>query len=198
MIPGKFTRDSLFFMVFPVKLLMNFASNSLNFSMSSKGNIILTLLLESKWQAYFNQLRKQYFPAHCNYLDAHLTIFHCLPDDEQLIDNTLQQFSQQGHLSLNVKGLKNMGNGVAFNIECPALQQLHKAIQGNLAPWLVHRDRQLFWPHITIQNRVTAFKAARTLAQLQLGFEPFAIKGVGFSIWTYQKGPWQHIKDYSL
>jgi 2'-5' RNA ligase len=158
--------------------------------------IIVTITLESQWQGHFNQLRKLHFPAHCNYLDAHITLFHCLPNDEHLIDSTLQQLSQANPLTIDVTGLKNMGNGVAFELYCPKLLQLHQTMQQSFDPWLIRKDRQPLWPHITVQNKVTAFKAERTFHELQQDFKSFQIKGVGFSTWHYLKGPWQHVKDY--
>jgi 2'-5' RNA ligase len=158
--------------------------------------LIITLLLERKWQAHFNELRKQHFPAHCNYMDAHLTLFHCLPTGNELVNSSLQQLSQRECLLMEVTGLKNMGNGVAFELHCPALQQLHKTMQQQFSKLLIRKDRQVLRPHITVQNKVTAFKALQTFNGLQQDFRPFPIKGIGLSTWHYLKGPWQHVKDY--
>ena len=40
---------------------------------------ILTLQLDAESFARFNALRQQYFPPSRNYLEAHLTLFHALP-----------------------------------------------------------------------------------------------------------------------
>jgi hypothetical protein len=49
-----------------------------------KRPFILTLWMEEQAQKYFNQMRKIYFPAQRNYLDAHLTLFHNLLDKSQI------------------------------------------------------------------------------------------------------------------
>ena len=41
---------------------------------------IITAKLDEKSQQLLNTLRKEHFPAHLNYLDAHLTLFHQFPE----------------------------------------------------------------------------------------------------------------------
>jgi len=158
--------------------------------------LIVTLKLDEAAQVYFNQLRQQYFPKHVNYLDAHLTLFHHLPASFVGIDEALKHISNRNNMQLNVSGLKNMGNGVAFWIESAELQQLHKKLQQSFASFLISQDRQNLWPHITVQNKVTAFKAAQTLDFLQRDFKPSNIYATGISTWLYMSGPWAHQQDY--
>jgi hypothetical protein len=44
--------------------------------------LIVTLLLNEEADEYFTNLRNQHFPAAINYLRAHLTLFHKLPDED--------------------------------------------------------------------------------------------------------------------
>ncbi|WP_204248378.1 hypothetical protein [Hymenobacter sp. PAMC 26628] len=48
-------------------------------SFASPAPLILTLALDTDSQAYFDELRRQHFPAKINYLAAHVTLFHHLP-----------------------------------------------------------------------------------------------------------------------
>ncbi len=52
--------------------------------------MIVTLELEPEAQSFFNEQRRAYFPAHRNYLEAHLTFFYRLPAEEPAILLLLQ------------------------------------------------------------------------------------------------------------
>jgi 2'-5' RNA ligase len=153
--------------------------------------LIITLEMEPKYQQYFNAVRKQYFPSHANYLDAHITLFYHLPAGETSINDILATAAKRKELILTVEGLSNFGTGVAYRLVSDELQALHVTLQAAFEPWLVKQDRQPLRPHITIQNKVTAFKAQQLYEQLQEEFTPFDIKTVGFKTWLYLKGPWK-------
>lgn len=144
---------------------------------------------------YFNQLRMLHFPKHINYLDAHLTLFHHLPADEPLVDSLLADFAQHPVFRPAVTGIHDMGRGVAFTLSSAALQLLHAAMQASLSAWLIPQDRHRLWPHITIQNRVTAFKAAQLAKELRADFQPFSVTATGLEVWRYEGGPWQHMRS---
>lgn len=101
-------------------------------------------------------------------------------------------------MDLSVAAVKNMGKGVAFEIQSPELKKLHKTLQEKFSPWLSQQDRKKLWPHITVQNKVTAYKAAQTLGVLQKGFSPFTIKGTGLATSLYQDGPWKKAEVFSF
>lgn len=157
--------------------------------------LILTLEIEEAPQLCFTELRSKYFPKHCNYLDAHITLFHRLPDDER-IENILQQFTDRQEIELEIAAVKNIGNGVAFTIQSAALQALHMELQKSFSEWLIPQDRNKLWPHVTIQNKVTAYKAKQTADFLQQDFRPFIIKTIGISSWIYLGGPWEKKATY--
>nr|WKN39673.1 2'-5' RNA ligase family protein [Tunicatimonas sp. TK19036] len=162
--------------------------------------LIVTLELEKNQQQYFNQLRQTYFPEERNYLDAHLTLFHHLPGREiEAVSDTINQMSQQQPvLELSVTEVKSIGRGVAFVIKNPALLDLHKHLQKQWHGWLTPQDQQKLWPHITVQNKVSAGEAKATFAQLAEDFEPFAVSGVGLQLWKYQGGPWEFVRAFSF
>jgi len=158
--------------------------------------LILTLRLDDSSQAYFDELRERYFPPDRNFLKAHLTLFHKLPDQP----DTLEYFNnlQYGTFEMKVIGLRHLGAGVAYQIESPELQQLRKEVGVYFWPVLSPQDRQAFKPHITIQNKVTPEASKALLRQLSAPFKPFTVNGIGLDLWEYLGGPWRHNFSYDF
>lgn len=157
---------------------------------------IITLQMEEVYQVYFNALRELYFPAHANYLDAHITLFHHLPVSEPVINGALQDIVNRKRMVLTVAGIVNFGKGVAYRLESDELQQMHQNLQQAFGPWLIRQDKQPLRPHITIQNKVTAFKAQQTHQALMADFMPFNIIAIGVQTWRYLHGPWKALHTY--
>ncbi|MBW8687021.1 2'-5' RNA ligase family protein [Chitinophaga rhizophila] len=153
--------------------------------------LIVTLEMEEVYQRHFNDLRQQYFPAHANYLDAHITLFHHLPADVPEVTATLATAAQRAAFTLKVAGVVHFGNGVAYRLESPELQALHHALQQAFEPWLIRQDKQSLRPHITVQNKVTAFKAQQLHEHLSASFVPFEMQATGLKTWRYLHGPWK-------
>jgi 2'-5' RNA ligase len=166
--------------------------------MTDAAPLILTLTLDATTQAHFDALRKQHFPPERNHLAAHLTLFHHLPGPEaDSIAAHLQQLSApQAPLPLQVTGLRFMGMGVAFKLECPALRTLHQALQTRWADWLTPQDQQKLQPHVTVQNKVTPTQARHLFVDLSRSFEPFAATGTGLHLWAYRGGPWDSVQQF--
>lgn len=153
--------------------------------------LIVTLQMEEASQVHFDALRQLYFPAHANYLDAHITLFHRLPDGEPAITAALQDAANRGPLMLTVAGIVNFGKGVAYRLVSEELQALHQQLQQTFGPWLIKQDRQPLRPHITVQNKVTSFKAQQLHGSLLQDFAPFEIRTTGLQTWHYLHGPWK-------
>jgi hypothetical protein len=164
--------------------------------MATAPPLIVTVTLDKASHVYFTELRNRYFPAYCNFLEAHLTFFHRLPSSLSIIDESLRRSAERTLMNLEVTGIKNIGNGVVFNIISDELQQLHKDMQRTFDKYLITQDRKKLRPHITVQNKVTAYKAKQTMEKLSQDFKPFAIQAIGFNTWLYLKGPWQKVDDY--
>ncbi|MEO8768767.1 MAG: hypothetical protein ABI402_01725 [Ferruginibacter sp.] len=56
--------------------------------------LIVTLKLDDETQLFFDRLRKEHFPKHINYLDAHCTLFHKLPASETSVQQLLAAISR--------------------------------------------------------------------------------------------------------
>ncbi len=158
--------------------------------------LIVTITLDKVSHDYFTTLRNTHYPKYCNFLEAHLTLFHRLPADMLLIDEVLKKAAARAIINMEVTGIKNIVSGVFYNVESAELLALHKTLQQSFKPWLITKDRKKLWPHITIQNKVTAYKSSQTTALLTADFNPFTIQGTGFTVWQYCKGPWKFVQHY--
>jgi hypothetical protein len=161
--------------------------------------LIVTLRLNEEAFLFFDKLRQAHFPAERNFLKAHLTLFHHLPDTEE-IRSGLAACTQAvpGPLQLQANSLMKLGGGVAYRLECPPLQQIHKALQQQWSPLLTAQDRQPLRPHVTVQNKVTAAQAQNLYLLLQQAFVPFTATGRGFDLWAYKGGPWQWLQHFAF
>jgi len=158
--------------------------------------LIVTLEMEEVYQRHFSDLRSKYFPAHANYLDAHITLFHHLPAGESAITAALEKAAQRAPMTLKVAGIVHFGNGVAYRLESEALGLLHASLQQAFEPWLIRQDKQTLRPHITVQNKVTNFKAQQLHEALSQDFTPFDIQTTGLKTWRYLHGPWKAEKMF--
>ena len=163
--------------------------------------LILTLTLDAASQAFFDDLRRQYFPPKINYLSAHLTLFHALPGEEQeAIEADLLEVAagQPGPLPLQATGVKFMGRGVMYALENPTLPALHKRLQRQWKPWLSAQDKQGLRPHITVQNKVDPAVARQLHGELAADFQPFIAQGTGLALWAYKGGPWELRRQFAF
>ena len=129
-------------------------------------------------------------------MPAHITLFHKLPADNPAIENGLAAFEKHPTFELLITEIKLYKTSVAYSIQSDALQQLHAQMQQVFSPYLIRNDRKILTPHVTIQNKVTAYKAFKTHALLLADFKPFAVQALGFTSWNYVKGYWEKKGEY--
>jgi 2'-5' RNA ligase len=158
--------------------------------------LILTLALEPKDFEYFEALRQQHFPPGRNFIAAHLTLFHALPNNESTINTVKGTADAYTPFLLNVTKPASIGNGVVFRMESQALTELHKSLQHTWMDLLSRQDRQTLWPHITVQNKVNADEAKNLLIQLTESFVPFTVQATGLQLWEYLNGPWRLVDTF--
>ncbi len=53
----------------------------------------------------------------------------------------------------------------------------------------------MLWPHITIHNKATVYKAFKTHEKLLADFKPFGITAIGFTTWFYTEKQWLKKED---
>jgi hypothetical protein len=162
----------------------------------NKKSLIITLKIDETSQTFFNEKRKQHYPAYANFVDAHITMFHKLPSDKEVVYDTLQELSKTNIFDIQVVGIKNKENFVAYDITSPTLQNMHASMQVTFANMLNEKDKEKLWPHITIHNKATVYKAFKTHEKLLVDFKPFSITAIGFTTWFYAKKQWVKKEDY--
>jgi len=151
-------------------------------------------------QQFFNEKRRTHFPRERNYLDAHITLFHTLPDLE--VDNITQRLTDEIRgrtpFPAQAAGVVFMGFGSAYVVECPMLIDIRKTLAHDWQDWLSPQDRQTFRPHVTFQNKVDAAVAKQVYHDEKSRFESFDFLITGLSLWYYDMGPWEHITDFEF
>jgi hypothetical protein len=157
--------------------------------------LVATLAMSPSAQSYFNQLRGQHFPANRNYLDAHLTLFHALPDTSRILEDLENFVKEQQPFDVNAQTVVSLGNGTAIKIVSPELPLLHQKLQKNWFDILTNQDRQKRNFHITIQNKVEPQVAKKLQADMAQAFEPFHFTIHGIKLWRYLGGPWEHLTN---
>jgi hypothetical protein len=160
--------------------------------------LVATLAITPSAQSYFNQLRTQHFPAERNYLDAHLTLFHALPDQPWIVEDLENLVIEQQPFTATAQSITSLGNGTAFKIISPELPALHKKLQKNWFNFLTNQDRQKRNFHITIQNKVEPDTAKKLQAELAQSFKPFSFTVHGIQLWRYLDGPWEFLKKFDF
>ncbi len=160
--------------------------------------LILTLRLDAASQAFFEQMRQLHYPPERNVISAHLTLFHQLPEDEQVMETLKQTAETQPRFSLACTGLFSLGRGVAYQLESAALLSLHKGLARVFAPHLSAQDKQRFRPHIVIQNKVTSERARSLLAELGGSRLPQNVNAHGLDLWRYLGGPWAPLQTFQF
>ena len=156
-------------------------------------SLILTARFDQDAQVCFDELRERYFPPERNFLASHLTLFHALPSSElPLIQSQLASLCQgESKMPGSAAGLRSLGNGVAFEIECPRLVRLRDTLASLWQDRLGRQDRQRFRPHVTVQNKVPPAAARALLHNLRQNFAPIPVTFEGLDLWSYLGGPWE-------
>ena len=160
--------------------------------------LIVTLALDDALHARLTALRHRHFPPERNHLDAHLTLFHALPGDQQPAIMAILRDTARAEAPrpARVSGLMDLGGGVAFRVDVSGLPALHRTLQRRFDPWLTRQDRQGLRPHVTVQNKVSRDRARTTLETLRAEHDPFEGVATGLQLWHYRGGPWDHAATF--
>lgn len=161
--------------------------------MKKSAPLILTLTLDERSFAFFDEQRRRYFPPQRNFIPAHLTLFHHLPGEHigAVHEFIEQRCSAQAPFQLDVTNLRSLGRGVAYAVQSAELMSFRRIFAQEWARWLTPQDRQEHQPHVTVQNNVDPRKARALLLELSAVFVPFQVTGTGLDLWWYRGGPWE-------
>jgi hypothetical protein len=173
-------------------------AKSVQEKMDQKPPLILTLQLNPEAFAFFNGLRQHHFPRHLNFLAAHVTLFHHLPNAPFIAEYLHQVAGQQEIIPLSVASVIKLGRGVGYKLKSPALQHLQNRLKQEWHPYLTPQDRQGFRAHVTVQNKVDPAQALKLFEELSASFRPFEAQGVGLGLWEYLGGPWRPVQEFNF
>lgn len=162
--------------------------------------LILTLRFDQASFHRFDQERRSYFPPDRNFIPAHLTLFHHLP--ERLKGTITHEIdarcARQARFPIRVSQLRSLGRGVAYFVESSELMALREDLAIRWAAHLTRQDAQGFRPHVTIQNKVSSGVADETYKALSSSFEPFQATATGLLLWHYRGGPWEAADEFAF
>jgi hypothetical protein len=161
-----------------------------------KPPLILTIKIDESSFNYFNGLRKNHFPPERNFIEAHLSLFHALPNEKSIIETIKNMAAKYSEFEMMVQSAKSIGNGVAFPLVSDDLTSLHRQLQVLFHGFLTPQDSQKIWPHITVQNKVPADKAKALFDDLQDSFVSFSATALGLQVWEYLGGPWKEVDEF--
>lgn len=162
--------------------------------MTDSAPLILTLTLEDAAQVRFDALRLMHFPPDRNFLAAHVTAFHALPGERlEAVAADVRASAPSGPVAATVTGVRFLGRGVAYNLSAPEAESVRAGLAHLWHPVLNGQDRQGWSPHVTVQNKVTAEVARALYTQLTATFVPYDVQAVGWGLFCYRGGPWQHV-----
>lgn len=164
--------------------------------LEKKKTLILTILLNEAAQSFFDIKRKQYFPAYANFTNAHLTLLHCLPNKDFVFDKISKIVKDTCAFEMQISGIVNNKNFNGYEISSDKLIELHKILQLEFMSFLSQKDLKPLKPHVTIQNKTTAYKAFKTQQLLLADFKVFSTQALGISCWYYSKNKWEKQQDY--
>jgi 2'-5' RNA ligase len=155
--------------------------------------LILTAKMEARAQQHFQSLRDRHYPRELNIVPAHVTLFRQLPGAEAgAIVERLKLVARGTRAPrAEVAGLRSLGEGVAYDLRSPELEELRAELAHAWATLLIPQDQAGFRPHVTVQNKVRAPEAKATLAELSRDFQPWSFVADGLLLWRYLDGPWE-------
>lgn len=160
--------------------------------------LIATFSIDSSAQDYFDSLRKQYFHPERNFIGAHLTLFHALPDESWIKSDLKELAGQQHSFQAKSETIVSLGFGTAFKIVSPELSSIHRKLQQSWYDHLTNQDRQKRNFHITIQNKVDAAIAKDLQQSLMYDFKTIDFHVHGIQLWRYLNGPWKFVTQYDF
>jgi hypothetical protein len=161
------------------------------------GALIVTAELGAEDFAWLDRLRTAHYPVDRNRVPAHLTLFHALPPSaEAEARSALSRIAAERRPHASIKGLLNLGHGVAFRIVSPELDRIRGDLAGLFHGMLSAQDAGGWRPHVTIQNKVTAKDARALLERIEQGFRSMPLVITGLGLHRYLDGPWQRLALY--
>jgi len=162
--------------------------------------LIVTAKMDVLSFEFFDKLRRTHFPPERNFLSAHITLFHNLPNDKiSSVENDLTEIAAtQAEIRMKFSSVRFLGRGTAVEIDAPELITLRTNLLNRWREYLTPQDRQKYHPHITVQNKTEPDAAKKLYEKLNAEWQSRTGNAVGLQLWHYLDGPWKLAKEYSF
>ncbi len=146
---------------------------------------------------WLDGLRRAHFPPERNVIAAHMTLFHHLPPTIlNELEIRIQEATRAPPPRAMLSGIMSLGRGTAFRVESAALAMIRADLAHVFARMLTPQDAQVWRPHVTVQNKVSAEEARTLQRSLGADFRPRALTLAGLGVWWYRDGPWDFALGY--
>ncbi len=156
---------------------------------SPTGPLVVTATMGAADFAWADAERRRHYPPDRNRVPAHITLFHHLPPARRSeLTELLRQLAREGAPRARLNGLVNLGTGVAYTLDSPALLDMRAHIAERFQHDLIGQDLAYPRLHITIQNKVAPSAARQLHARLAADFRPRSFAIAGFSLWSHSDG----------
>lgn len=161
------------------------------------GALIVAAELAPEDFSWLEGLRRAHYPPERNQVPAHLTLFHALPPSAaEELRARLSRIVRRPPPVAMIRGLMDLGHGVAFRVVSPGLDRIREELATELHGLLGAQDNRGWRPHVTVQNKV-APKVARALKEsLERTYRVRELKIGGLGLYGYLGGPWERIAIY--
>jgi hypothetical protein len=156
---------------------------------------ILTAKVDKNSQNLLNHLRAEYFPAHRNFLDAHLTLFSHYP----VFDLSNPYFSHllpEKKMSVSFEQVFYTGMGFAVEVKSPELEVLRSQMLSLLRPAAPGVESSTNKLHVTIQSEVDPRRAINSFEAFSKTWAPVLGEIEGIEVWRPLSGPWGFVGGY--
>jgi mannose-1-phosphate guanylyltransferase len=183
----------------------------------SEEQYVLTLLTTPAHHKAMTSLRDKYFPAKLNKLDAHVTLFHALPESKLEtviadVENVAREAEPVG-IRVGRDDVFRMKRGVGIYVNESAgttkLKAIHAELRNRWLPFLSDQDRGGLKAHYTIANKLSnPDEVDSTLSDVTRNLEEMATTNAkattteltstvdGLTLWAYNKGRWKFYRDF--
>ena len=163
---------------------------------------ILTLWTDPGLHSAMNKLRVQYFPSHLNKLEAHITLFHALPESklqpevlpaiEELAARTAK-FEVAATSPFKIK--KGIAIGFPKDHGGNGSRSIHRTLVEQWKDFVSSQDSH-FNAHYTVMNKVDdQGKVDEAFQEVQSGFKAYFGEAEGLSLWKYHRSGWEHVRN---
>jgi hypothetical protein len=126
---------------------------------------------------------------------AHLTLFHHLPPSiaDELHRRLRAETAGVSPPPARITGLLDLGGGVAFRVQCDALDAVRARLAAAFTGLLTPQDAAGWRSHVTVQNKVARPLAIALKTELSALPLPRPLRLAGLASWRYLGGPWERL-----